>query len=85
MKIVIVGDVDEVSVGQRDGIDDEGGPQSPHSGVSTNIAMEVRHRKLLVTVEGRRRVPSKSIRCQADVWLCILVIKLIGSDSPRMK
>ena len=85
MKNVVVGNVDEVSVGQRDRIDNDGGPWSPHTGISTDIAVESSHCKLLVAVEGRGRVPSKSIRGQADVWICILVIELIGSDSPHIK
>ena len=85
MENVIVGNVDEVRVGRRDGIDDDGSPWSPHTGVSTSIAVESRQSKLLVAVEGRRRVPSKSIRGQADVWVQVLVIELIGSDSPHIK
>ena len=85
MENVVVGKVDEVMVGRRDGIDDDRSPWSPHTGVSTSIAVESRQSKLLVAVEGRRRVPSKSIRGQADVWVCVLVIELIGSDSPHIK
>ena len=85
MENVIVGNVDEVRVGRRNRIDDDGVPGSPHTGVGTSIAVESRQSKLLVAVEGRRRVPSKSIRGQADVWVCVLVIELIGSDSPHIK
>ncbi len=85
MENVVVGNVDEVMVGQRDGIDDDRSPWSPHIGASTSIAMESHQSKLLVVVEGRRWVPSKSIRGQADVGICVLVIELSGSDSPHIE
>jgi len=85
MEDVVVGNVDEVVVGRRDVIDDDRSPWSPHTGVSTSIAVESRQSKLLVAVEGRRGVPGKSIRGQADVWEQVLVIELIGSDSPHIK
>mgnify|MGYP006207863935 CR=1 FL=1 len=85
MKNVIVGNVDEVRVGRRNRIDDDGVPGSPHTGVGTSIAVESRQSELLVAVEGRRWVPCKSVRGQADMWVVILVIELIGSDIPHIK
>ncbi len=85
MKIVVIGHVNEVGMHRTDGIDDKVRSGSPHIGMSTNTTMEISHHHLLFAIKGSGQVLGQGVRGQADLRVCLLVVKLVGSDNPYIE